>query len=55
MEFAAKSGLQALLQIPRQSMAGAGVSLCIYYIAHITDVMEKVVQLSSAVLDELVE
>ena len=38
-----------------QSMAAAGVSLCLYYLSHLTDVMEKVVQLPHDVVDEVVE
>ncbi len=55
MEFVAKNGVQALLRIHRQSIASTGVSLCLYYLAHLTDVMEKVVQLPNDIVDEVIE
>ncbi|PAV92152.1 hypothetical protein WR25_05321 isoform B [Diploscapter pachys] len=55
LEFVHRGGVQALLKIPRKSMASVGVSTCFYYIAYCDDVMEKVCQLDSPVLDQIVD
>ena len=55
LEFVAHSGIEYLVNVYRNSMASAGVSLCLYYLAYSEDVMEKICILSANVLDDLVE
>ena len=55
MEFVARNGVQALLRVHKESIAAHGVAMCLYYLAHLPDVMEKVVQLRSDILNQLVK
>lgn len=42
IEFINIGGLQLLLKVPFPSIAATGVSICLYYLAYIEEVMEKV-------------
>ncbi|UYV76206.1 VPRBP [Cordylochernes scorpioides] len=55
MEFINMGGLQHLLHVYRPSVAATGVSICLYYLAYCEDAMEKVCQLPTATLTELVK
>uniref|UniRef100_A0A915KYZ1 LisH domain-containing protein n=1 Tax=Romanomermis culicivorax TaxID=13658 RepID=A0A915KYZ1_ROMCU len=55
LEFVGCSGMEHLLGVFKQSMASAGVSLCLYYLAYNEDVMEKICLLTGTILDELVD
>ena len=41
-EFVTHGGVQRLLEVPRPSVAGTGVSMCLYYLAYNEDAMERV-------------
>ncbi|XP_028303285.1 DDB1- and CUL4-associated factor 1-like isoform X2 [Gouania willdenowi] len=53
-DFISCGGVQALLRIPRPSMASTGVSLCLYYLAYNQDAMERVCALPDDVLSHTV-
>ncbi|XP_049859557.1 DDB1- and CUL4-associated factor 1-like [Schistocerca gregaria] len=54
IEFINMRGLQALLEVPRPSVAATGVSICLYYLAYCEDAMERVCQLPHHLISELV-
>ncbi|XP_054716425.1 LOW QUALITY PROTEIN: DDB1- and CUL4-associated factor 1-like [Uloborus diversus] len=54
IEFLNIGGLQLLLKVPRPSIAATGVSICIYYLSYIEEVMEKICMLPTTVISELV-
>ncbi|KAI1277988.1 Protein mahjong [Halotydeus destructor] len=54
LEFLNAGGLQQLLKIYRPSVAAAGVSICLYYLAYSEDAMEKVCSLPKPVLSDMV-
>ncbi|KAG8191779.1 hypothetical protein JTE90_026814 [Oedothorax gibbosus] len=53
IEFINIGGLQLLLKVPFPSIAATGVSICLYYLAYIEEVMEKICLMNS-VISELV-
>ncbi|CAH8611913.1 unnamed protein product [Dicrocoelium dendriticum] len=55
LEFVEKNGLQAVLQVPRPSVAATAVSIVLYYTAYFEDAMERVCQLPSAVLLDMMK
>ncbi|KAF7253096.1 hypothetical protein EG68_07325 [Paragonimus skrjabini miyazakii] len=55
MEFVEKNGLQAVLKVPRPSVAATAVSIVLYYTAYFEDAMERVCQLPSAELTEMIK
>uniref|UniRef100_T1J8Z3 Uncharacterized protein n=1 Tax=Strigamia maritima TaxID=126957 RepID=T1J8Z3_STRMM len=54
IEFLAAKGLEKLLAIHRPSIAATGVSMCLYYLAHNEDAMERVCLLSDSILSRFV-
>lgn len=54
IDFIQMGGLQKFLDIPRPSVASAGVSICLYYLAYCEDAMERVCLLPRRTLGELV-
>ncbi|KAJ6222415.1 hypothetical protein RDWZM_000960 [Blomia tropicalis] len=54
LEFVNSSGIQCLLKVNRQSVAGNGVSYCLNCIAYHDDVMEKICFLPGSILKDLV-
>ena len=55
MEFLKADGVSRLLQVHRPSVAATGVSICLYYLGYSEDAMEKLCQLPSDVLTELIK
>ncbi|CAH8520776.1 unnamed protein product [Heterobilharzia americana] len=55
LEFVEQDGLQAVLQVPRPSVAATAVSVVLYYTAYFEDAMERVCQLSNNLLDDLIK
>lgn len=53
IEFINMRGLEKLLQIPRPGIAATGVSICLYYLSHCEDAMERICLLPCAVLSWL--
>ncbi|GFY71289.1 hypothetical protein TNIN_116862 [Trichonephila inaurata madagascariensis] len=54
IEFLNTGGLQLLLKVPFPSVAATGVSICLYYLAHIEEAMEKICFSLSSLIPELV-
>ncbi|GIY76164.1 hypothetical protein CEXT_806971 [Caerostris extrusa] len=54
MEFLNIGGLQLLLKVPFPSIAATGVSLCLYYLAHIEEAMEKICFSMPSLIPDLV-
>ncbi|GIX72745.1 hypothetical protein CDAR_65531 [Caerostris darwini] len=54
MEFLNIGGLQLLLKVPFPSIAATGVSLCLYYLAHIEEAMEKICFSMPSLISDLV-
>ncbi|GFS34728.1 hypothetical protein NPIL_80411 [Nephila pilipes] len=54
IEFLNIGGLQLLLKVPFPSVAATGVSICLYYLAHIEEAMEKICFSMSPLIPELV-
>ncbi|CAL8080772.1 unnamed protein product [Calicophoron daubneyi] len=55
LEFVDKDGLNAVLQVPRPSVAATAVSVVLYYTAYFEDAMERVCQLPATTLNELIK
>ncbi|TNN08815.1 DDB1- and CUL4-associated factor 1 [Schistosoma japonicum] len=55
LEFVEQNGLEAVLKVPRPSVAATAVSVVLYYTAYFEDAMERVCQLSSNLLDDLIK
>ncbi|CAH8518191.1 hypothetical protein MS3_00006654 [Schistosoma haematobium] len=55
LEFVEQDGLQSVLKVPRPSVAATAVSVVLYYTAYFEDAMERVCQLSSSLLDDLIK
>ncbi|OON18521.1 LisH [Opisthorchis viverrini] len=54
LEFVEKHGLEAVLKVPRPSVAATAVSVVLYYTAYFEDAMERVCQLPHSVLSDLI-
>ncbi|XP_055935400.1 DDB1- and CUL4-associated factor 1-like isoform X3 [Argiope bruennichi] len=54
IEFLNIGGLQLLLKVPYPSVAATGVSICLYYLAHIEEAMEKICFSLSSLIPDLV-
>uniref|UniRef100_F6YIR9 Uncharacterized protein n=1 Tax=Ciona intestinalis TaxID=7719 RepID=F6YIR9_CIOIN len=54
-EFVENLGVQRLLSVIRPSMGATGVSICLYYLAYNRDAMDRICQLPSKVLLNLVK
>ncbi|XP_030375662.1 protein mahjong isoform X2 [Scaptodrosophila lebanonensis] len=54
LEFIAHGGLELLLKVPQHSLATTGVSIAIYYLAYCEDAMERICNMSSNVISDLV-
>ncbi|CAB3405775.1 unnamed protein product [Caenorhabditis bovis] len=55
LEFVGRGGVEALLKIPRSSLASVGVVTSLYYISYNSDVMETLCQLSESIVTEVVD
>uniref|UniRef100_A0A8R1DX82 Uncharacterized protein n=1 Tax=Caenorhabditis japonica TaxID=281687 RepID=A0A8R1DX82_CAEJA len=55
LEFVERDGIQALLRLPRNSLASVGVVTALYYIAYNSDVMETLCQMNSEIIDDVVQ
>ncbi|VDL71682.1 unnamed protein product [Nippostrongylus brasiliensis] len=55
LEFITRGGVQALVKVPRASMASAAAITALYYLSYNEEVMEKVCQLNEKVLDDVVD
>ncbi|CAH1105847.1 unnamed protein product [Psylliodes chrysocephalus] len=54
IEFIQCKGLEALLEIPRPSIAATGVSMCFYYLGYCEEAMERVCLLPKYIISNLV-
>ncbi|KAL3283033.1 hypothetical protein HHI36_006192 [Cryptolaemus montrouzieri] len=55
IEFIQCKGLEALLDVPRPSIAATGVSICLYYLGYCEEAMERVCLLPRYVIINLVK
>ncbi|KAJ8975908.1 hypothetical protein NQ317_007751 [Molorchus minor] len=55
IEFIHCKGLEALLEVPRPSIAATGVSICLYYLGYCEEAMERVCLLPKYVVSNLVK
>ncbi|KAG5893684.1 hypothetical protein JTB14_021980 [Gonioctena quinquepunctata] len=55
IEFIQCKGLEALLEVPRPSIAATGVSICLYYLGYCEEAMERVCLLPKYVVSNLVK
>ncbi|KHJ95098.1 LisH protein [Oesophagostomum dentatum] len=55
LEFISRGGVEALVRVPRASMASAASITALYYLSYNEEIMEKVCQLSEKVLDDVVD
>lgn len=55
IEFIHCRGLEALLEVPRPSIAATGVSTCLYYLGYCEEAMERVCLLPKYVITNLVK
>lgn len=55
IEFIQCRGLEALLEVPRPSIAATGVSTCLYYLGYCEEAMERVCLLPKFVITSLVK
>ncbi|KAL1514105.1 hypothetical protein ABEB36_003422 [Hypothenemus hampei] len=54
IEFLQRRGLEALLEVPRPSIAATGVSICLYYMGYCEEAMERVCVLPKYIITSLV-
>ncbi|VDK89124.1 unnamed protein product, partial [Dibothriocephalus latus] len=54
LDFVESRGLELVLQVPRPSVAATAVSVVLYYTAYFEDAMERVCQLPSPILHNLI-
>ncbi|KAH1001652.1 hypothetical protein HUJ04_005640 [Dendroctonus ponderosae] len=54
IEFLQRNGLQALLDVPKPSIAATGVSICLYYLGYCEEAMERVCVLPKEIVNSLV-
>lgn len=54
IEFIQCGGLEAILEVPRPSIAATGVSICLYYLGYCEEAMERVCLLPKYVVNNLV-
>ncbi|XP_066157890.1 protein mahjong isoform X2 [Euwallacea fornicatus] len=55
IEFLQRRGLEALLEVPRPSIAATGVSICLYYLGYCEEAMERVCLLPKYIITNLVK
>ncbi|XP_076269885.1 lisH and WD40 domain-containing protein mahjong isoform X2 [Rhynchophorus ferrugineus] len=55
IEFIHMRGLEALLDVPRPSIAATGVSICLYYLGYCEEAMERVCCLPKFIITNLVK
>ncbi|XP_063917957.1 protein mahjong isoform X3 [Zophobas morio] len=55
IEFIQMEGLEALLEVPRPSIAATGVSICLYYLGYCEEAMERVCLLPKYIITSLVK
>lgn len=55
IEFIQRRGLEALLDVPRPSIAATGVSICLYYLGYCEEAMERVCLLPKYIITNLVK
>ncbi|XP_030755161.1 protein mahjong isoform X2 [Sitophilus oryzae] len=55
IEFIQMRGLEALLDVPRPSIAATGVSICLYYLGYCEEAMERVCLLPKYIITSLVK
>ncbi|RZC39992.1 protein mahjong [Asbolus verrucosus] len=55
IEFIQMEGLEALLEVPRPSIAATGVSICLYYLGYCEEAMERVCLLPKYIISSLVK
>jgi HIV-1 Vpr-binding protein len=55
IEFIQMDGLEALLEVPRPSIAATGVSICLYYLGYCEEAMERVCLLPKYIITSLVK
>lgn len=55
VEFLQRKGLEALLEVPRPSVAATGVSLCLYYLGYCDEAMERVCLMPKYLIKNLVK
>ncbi|XP_060518172.1 protein mahjong-like isoform X1 [Cylas formicarius] len=55
IEFIQRRGLEALLEVPRPSIAATGVSICLYYLGYCEEAMERVCLLPKYIVTNLVK
>lgn len=55
IEFIQCNGLEALLEVPRPSVAATGVSVCLYYLGYCEEAMERVCLLPKYIVSGLVK
>lgn len=55
IEFLQNRGLEALLEVPRPSIAATGVSICLYYLGYCEEAMERVCILPKYIITNLVK
>lgn len=54
IEFIHCKGLEALLEVPRPSIAATGVSICLYYLGYCEEAMERICLLPKYIVSSLV-
>ncbi|CAH0556965.1 unnamed protein product [Brassicogethes aeneus] len=54
-DFVQFNGLEALLEVPRPSIAATGVSICLYYLGYSEEAMERVCLLPKYIVSNLVK
>lgn len=55
IDFIQLKGLEALLEVPRPSIAATGVSICLYYLGYCEEAMERVCLLPKFIVTNLVK
>lgn len=55
IEFIQMAGLEAMLEVPRPSIAATGVSICLYYLGYCEEAMERVCLLPKYIINNLVK